>query len=526
MGGDKARRPKTMALECAEMAEPPQDAAQRRGRTAENLGEAAAGLVVAALAGAARLRPFRNPDVLWQVRTGDLVLATWRPVPVDRFTSTLRGQPIHDHEPAFEALVAWVDRAAGLDALWWINLALAALACVAAFRYAARLVPSPTARLVAVALIVVGVAPRLELRAEAASFLAIAVAHALRRADGDDARPRWTRRLAPIACAAIGSPFHGLALLTALVPATHAGETLLRGPRRPGAWRSIAIDVCAAIGCVFAAELVMPGMIANVLGNAGAEAFKRHIIEGYSPLRFFARTGDPQPIVALAIALVAAAGLLTLRRPRGDGGGPRARLADVLLIVLMVPPGVKWTRFAAVAVLAALPWAIGGVAAVADLALRRTRPRPLVSVGVALIAAATCAYRVTESLGSDGRVVGFDWSTQPIATVEWLRAHRPDAALFNTYNYGPYLIYARYPPRGVTIDTRSATVYPGPYAERYYAALADPAVFEAWVAEAGFDTVLIQRAHVGSAPLRLHLSASPRWASVAYDRVSLVFVRR
>ena len=498
------------------MPDPPEDGAQHR-RTAL-VGEAVGALLVVVLAAAARLRPFRNPDVLWQVRTGDLVLESWRAVPVDHFTSTLRGQPIHDHEPAFEALVALVDRASGLGALWWINLALVILACVVAWRYAARLVPSTHARLVAIAVVIIGVAPRLELRAEAVSFLAITVAHALRRVDEGEATPRWSQRLAPILCAAAAAPFHGLALLTFLVPTAHAGETLLRGPRRRGAWRSIAIDVGVALGCVLATELVVRGTLANVFGNAGAEAFKRHIIEGYSPLHFLARAHDPQPIFALAIALIAAAALLALCRAR------RARFADVLLVLAMVIPGLKWTRFSALAALAALPWVTAGVAAVADFVLRRTRA--LVSLGAVLIAAATCIYAVTDNLGRDKRLTGFDWSGQPVGAVEWLRAHRPDPTLFNSYNYGPYLIYVRYPPRGVSIDTRSATVYSNDYADRYYAALADPTVFEAWAREAGFDTVLLQRGHAGSAPLRRYLESSPRWATADYDPVSIVFVRR
>lgn len=474
-------------------------------------------LLVSLVAIGARLRPFRNADVLWQIRTGDVVLATRARVDTDRFTYGLRGAKIHDHEPAFEALLAIVDRAGGLVLLWWINLALAVVAVGVSFHAARRLVGGAIARLIATSLVVTAVAARFELRAEAASFLAIAVAHAIRRKANDrHGSMAWTPRLLPIPIAALAAPFHGLSLLVALVPAAHVGEELVLH-RRSLDLRRLGVDLLVMVATILAAEAAAPGMIANVVGNAAGVAFVHHIIEGYSPLQYVIRTHDVFPVAQLTFAMVATAGLVRLSRLG------RARLADALLVAAMIVPGLRYLRFTPLAAVAALPWTIAGVAAVVELALPRIR-RGL-AVGLAVIVALASFVVGTEDLGKDATAVGFDWSRQPVGAVRWLREHRPDAALFHPYNFGAYLIYAQYPPRGVIIDPRAATVYPNDYAERYYRAIEDPVAFEAWAKEAPFDTVLLQKRHKSSEGLRAHLAQSPDWVMAYDDLGSIVFVR-
>jgi hypothetical protein len=78
----------------------------------------------------------------------------------------------------------------------------------------------------------------------------------------------------------------------------------------------------------------------------------------------------------------------------------------------------------------------------------------------------------------------------------------------------------------VVIDARAPTVYPNDYAERYYAAVSDPATFQSWANEAPFDTVLLQKGHKSSAPLRDWLGTAPAWRTIYEDRLSIVFERR
>ena len=493
-------------------------------------GREAIGLLLVALAAfAARLRPLRNPDIFWQIRTGDVVLATHRRVATDLFSLAMRGRPIHDHEPAFEALAAWIDRAGGMKLLWWTNLALVVAACVAAVRVARTIVepsdhPTTASRVAAAAIVVAAVAARFELRAEAFTLLALAVAHGLRRGESID-RIGW-RRFAPVLLAALAAPFHGLALFVGVVPLAHAIEAASFRRGAPHALRSALVDLVVALATFGAAELVAPGMIANVFGNASGDAFKAHIVEYYSPLKILVRAHDAGPLESIAVALVGAGGLVMLARASTSSVAPakRARLADAILVALLLLPGLVWARFSAVAALATLPWTIAGIATVIDLALRRLH-RSL-AMGIAVIVVAVSALVSLDDLGKDAKVIGFDLERQPVEAVDWLKVHRPDAKLFHPYNYGAYLIYADWPPQGVVIDPRAATVYPNDYAERYYAASSDPAAFQAWANEAAFDTVLLQRGHKSTAPLRDWLATAPVWREIYEDRLSVVYGRR
>jgi hypothetical protein len=488
----------------------PATGATNRGR------EALGAFVVALVAVSARLRPMRNPDIFWQIRTGDVVLATHRRVATDLFSLALRGRPIHDHEPAFEALVAWIDRNGGMKLLWWTNVVVVVAACVTATIVARKLVESTAARVLAMSIVVAAIAPRLELRAEAFTFFALAIAHGLRRAEKIE-DVGW-RRFAPIALAAIASPFHGLALFVCAVPIAHALEAIVLRRRSPDAMRSASLDGVVAIATFGAAELVAPGMIANVFGNARATAFNAHIVEYYSPLKILARARDWAPLASIVVAFVAAAGLVHLAR------ASKARLADAFLIGVLVVPGFVWARFSAVAAIATLPWTVAGIAAFVALGAQRLRSS--LAMGLAIVGAAVSALVCTANLGDDLHIIGFDLERQPVEAVEWLKVHRPDAKLFHPYNYGAYLIYAEWPPEGVVIDPRSPTVYPNEYAERYYAAASDPNAFQSWANEAPFDTVLLQKGHHTSAPLRDWLATSPEWRTAYEDRLSIVFVRR
>ncbi len=495
-------------------------------RTARLLGKRLfTGTFVASAAVLARLRPLQSGDLLWQLRTGEAALAHG-PVHRDLFSFPFRGAPILDHERAFELLVAVVHRRGGFELLWWCNLALVVFAALAAARLARRMVEQIAPVVLATGVVLAAGAPRLELRAEAATFFAIAIAHALRRRADEAERGssgRWrglARRLSPIVVAAVAAPFHGLALLVALVPLAHLGEAVVavvRGERAATRRRTLAIDAVVAIAVVGASELASPGLLANLRVSATGPTFMRHIIEWYSPLRYARQSGDVTTLAAIGVALLALAGLVAMAR---EG---RARVADVLLLAALSLLGLRFVRLTALPLLGAMPWAIAGLAELARRAFAALRSRASLGAMGALFALSVAHLAAAAQLHD---VVGFDWSRQPCAAVAWLRGHRPEAALFHAYNQGALLIYEGWPTRGVVIDPRAWTLYPEWYARRYYDALATPARFEAWADEAPFDTVLLPKNHAGTSALARHLSSAPRWAIAYADEQAVAFVRR
>jgi hypothetical protein len=422
---------------------------------------------VLALLIVARLRPLANADLLWQIASGDAIAAQRRRLAVDLFSASFRGAPLHDHEPLWELLVAAIHRAGGFAAMWWTALAVALACGLAAYRAAARIAPSPIARAVAIALVLVAVAPRLDLRAEWVGFAAIAVAHHF--------RPRhWT---IPIVIAAIAAPFHGLAVLCALVSLAHH-------TRR---------DLIAAAAIPLVVFAISPSAIFSIVDHLRAPTFTAHLVEYYSPWRYIAASGDPAPILALTLAGVS----LAAARDR----------ADRFLVAMLIVPALFRVRFTALCVLGTLPVVIGGVASILDRALSRTRLAP----ALALLVTGAAMTVLTVDLGLRP-TVGFDWSEQPVDAV---RAIRTDARLFHSFNFGAYLIYAGRP---VWIDPRAATLYPESHARAYYATTIDDL--------AAFDTVLLHRRHKGTATLRAALYGDPRFRVHYEDAVAVVFTRR
>lgn len=491
----------------------PERLAARRGAAALLLPWVAVG----GLSLVARLQPLGNADVLWQIRTGEAVLQQGARLEVDLFSYPFRGRAIHDHEAAFEAVVAFVHRLGGMNALWWTTLlALVAAACLAT-EAARRLLPSVPARIVAGALIVAAIAARSEPRAEIATFAAIALAHWLRREarEMDGTHVGLLRRLSPMFVAALLAPFHGLCWWTAVVPLAHAAEGVLSRANRRAVW----LDLGVAAGCVLLPEVTAPGSLALNVRALRGSAILQHISELRSPFDLLWSGSARLPFFSWFVGLLSLVGLwLVFRRARG---GP-VRGSDVLLLAALLLPGVRWARFAVLPLLAAMPWAIAGLAALAERALRQR----VLAHGLPVVACALSVVIITESYGQTLAVRGFDFERQPVNAVEWLRAHRPNAQLFHPYNFGSYLIFARFPPRGVIIDPRAQTLYPDDYVARYYAATSDPAKFEAWAAEMPFDTVLIARDHKGSRQLREYLERSPAWHHAFTDRVAMVFVRK
>lgn len=464
----------------------------------------------------ARLRPLESSDLLWQIRTGEQVLATHRRVTTDLFSFPFRGAPVHDHEAAFEAFAAWMHAHFGFGGLWWVNLGAVMLLAAVATHLAGTLVEHASSRVVGVACALAASAPRLELRPEHATFAALFLAHLLRRSaapldatQGPERTRALLRILAPVPLAAMAALCHGLAPIVGLASIASAiGAVVERRPRRV-----VLLDVGVAVGCVAAAELVAPGTLRNLTANAGGVS---HIVEWYSPLHFIRSSGQLIPLFMLGVAFVAIAGLVRLVR------ASRARWSDVAFVSLVTVGGLRYVRIAAIVPVVAMPLFIAGIAAVFELALARARLA--IRATAATVACVASLYVVSENL-EFGLVRGFDFARQPAAAVEWLKANRPNAALFHPYNFGAYLVWERYPPRGVVIDGRAATLYPHDYVEHYYAASNDPALFDAWATAAPFDTVLLQRGHRGTRTLANHLATSPSWKLAHADVGALVFVR-
>jgi hypothetical protein len=108
----------------------------------------------------------------------------------------------------------------------------------------------------------------------------------------------------------------------------------------------------------------------------------------------------------------------------------------------------------------------------------------------------------------------------PARAVEYIRQHAIPDPMFNTYDFGGYLIWSRWPEHKVFIDGR-ADPYErgGVLADYLYARHTQPgtlAVLRAY----GIQSALLQR----NEALSYFLAASPEWKAVYSDDVAILFV--
>ena len=109
----------------------------------------------------------------------------------------------------------------------------------------------------------------------------------------------------------------------------------------------------------------------------------------------------------------------------------------------------------------------------------------------------------------------------PAGAVAFLRNHDLPGEMFNSYNWGGYLIWKLYPARRVFIDGRT-DLYDDAFIRRYLAVT--------WAQDGWEDT--LQRYHVGyvvierQSFLAAYLALHPGWQEVYRDGLAVIYVRR
>jgi hypothetical protein len=110
----------------------------------------------------------------------------------------------------------------------------------------------------------------------------------------------------------------------------------------------------------------------------------------------------------------------------------------------------------------------------------------------------------------------------PVKAVEYLQEHSVPGPMFNTYGYGGYLVFSRWPEQKVFIDGRG-DLYEmnGVFADYLEVANLKPNVF-AVLQVYGIQSCLLDR----NEPLATVLAAQPDWQRLYADGVSVLYARR
>lgn len=110
----------------------------------------------------------------------------------------------------------------------------------------------------------------------------------------------------------------------------------------------------------------------------------------------------------------------------------------------------------------------------------------------------------------------------PVKAVDYLRQHRVPGPMYNTYGYGGYLVFSRWPEQKVFIDGRGDLYeVAGVFSDYLEVADLKPAAFTV-LRSYGIQSCLLERKEA----LATVLAARSDWQQVYSDDVSVLFVRR
>lgn len=129
----------------------------------------------------------------------------------------------------------------------------------------------------------------------------------------------------------------------------------------------------------------------------------------------------------------------------------------------------------------------------------------------------------TQGRGASRIGLGINKSVMPVDAIAFLHAYAITGNVFNSYEYGGFVIYTSYPDLKVFIDGR-ADVYGGELYELFRRALSVPHYFELMEKKYPFDIILLPYEKEHSA-LHSYLHNSPLWKLAYFDDVALIYLK-
>jgi hypothetical protein len=114
-------------------------------------------------------------------------------------------------------------------------------------------------------------------------------------------------------------------------------------------------------------------------------------------------------------------------------------------------------------------------------------------------------------------------SQTPVDATEWLREHSPVGQVFNTYEWGDYLVWAGPPNLPVFVTSQAHLVFPEIWRD-YLAVIRVASGWEKILDTYGVETVVVDK--LGRVALIRKLRNDTRWSVAFEDDVAVVFVRK
>ena len=474
----------------------------------------------------------------WHIRTGQLILQTGAVPRVDPFSATMGGHAWYAWEWFYDAVVGWLERIAGLNAVVFANAFVIAATFALVFR---RMIARSTGMIVAVALVLLAVfASSIHFLARphvVSWLLTLAFFEILREfeLDGRAARLLWLPTIMLVWVNVHGGFLVGLALIglffvAAIPQAIFGGNRELRavGVRR---MKALAV-VTAACGVVTFANPYGYRLHDHIYRYLTDRFLMDHIDEFLSP-NFH---GAAQKCFALLILITIVAVAISRRKICVSemlvtafavySGLYAARNIPVASILLVLIVGPRLSAAIRSASDEGKLSADGGrlLARFAGFEGRMSAQESVLrghwlAVASVLVGVWICLHG--GRLGATQVMnASFDAKRFPVQAVEWLKRQPPRGPVFCTDSWGGYLIYRAYPSLKAVVDDRH-DMYGAEYFKQYLKIIRVEPGWDAALSETRADWLLLP---VQSSAATL-LREVPNW-SVAYsDETAVVFER-
>ncbi len=462
--------------------------------------------LVALAAAATSIRRIYDPDIFWHIRTGEWL---WRQHALPRSDPfSFTAQSAWRYSETLAELVFYAaHRAGGSAGVVLVQAALAGALALALVWFAHERARGTRIGLAAsAALALLATDFRIGPKTELFSFIGLALCLALL------ARAERSERRRPLAYLPLlfllWGNLHraGTLGLFALV-VTLASWLLAKKPRRLVVALSVSTAACALTLTLNSGGI---GYITSGFDLLHRSSFTEYLPEWAPVKATFLLEQDPYFTLLAGVWLIAA-----VRRRRFDWESALA-----LLTLALSLRSVRMVPFFAVA---AVPEAARAFAALAARLEARARFAALGVVETGAAALALIAHFVVVVPAS---LWGFEILTWriPVAAAAFLRDHPPPGRMWNTFEYGGYLLFA-VPSERVFIDGRNDTVYSDAFfretAAPWSPATAVPKQFEQY--DIGF--AFIKCTGLADPKLRW-LERDSSWQLVYLDDLAAIVVKR
>lgn len=215
------------------------------------------------------------------------------------------------------------------------------------------------------------------------------------------------------------------------------------------------------------------------------------------------------------LAIVAVAGFIYR--------GKKSSLTDILIFVFFLAMAIKGIRLMAEFALATSPIIHRNLAAPTARMLR-DKAKPVMAALAAIMVVVVMPLTVFSQTYSFG--IGVKKNIFPERAVDFIEANGIQGNVFNSFAFGDYLVWRRFPAAKVFIHGRNE-VFPEAFYKDYLAAHTDGAKWREVTERYNIDYALLEyyATDLEGKEAIYHLAGNLNWTPVYWDRVSIVYVK-